>query len=291
MDLETRIREKPHITKEDVKAGLCELGLREGDLVAVHSSLSAFGYVEGGADTVIDGLIETLGESGTLVMPSFTSLKPYNNAGYNPETTPAGTGIITDTFWRRPDVIRGSHPPRKPWAAQGPLGQVLIALSERRGHDGQHYLAILNAIADLDGYILLLGCLNSSSTSIHTAQVAAFNEVEGATKRMAEFLRCGVAAYNMPGKGCDSFNQLDVPLLRAGVMRKGKIGDAEIRLMRSRGLFDVVKNIYQTKYRAMDLPVFPDYVPEPNVSIETEYKDVIAELKTLKLDSRVGPLE
>ena len=59
MDLETRIRERPHVTKEDIEVGLCELGLRKGNLVVVHSSLSAFGYVEGGTDTVIYALLET----------------------------------------------------------------------------------------------------------------------------------------------------------------------------------------------------------------------------------------
>jgi len=44
------------VSKEDIKAGLRKLGLKKGDIVGVHSSLSSFGYVEGGADAVIDSL-------------------------------------------------------------------------------------------------------------------------------------------------------------------------------------------------------------------------------------------
>jgi aminoglycoside 3-N-acetyltransferase len=46
------------VTKEDIKKGLIKLGLKKGDIIGVHSSLSRFGYVIGGADTVIDALLE-----------------------------------------------------------------------------------------------------------------------------------------------------------------------------------------------------------------------------------------
>ena len=65
MVLETRKKEAPHVTTDDIKAGINDIGLKNGDLVVVHSSLSAFGYVQGGSDTVIDALINTLGQGGT----------------------------------------------------------------------------------------------------------------------------------------------------------------------------------------------------------------------------------
>jgi len=276
------MRETPHVTKEDIKAGLGDIGLEKGDLVVVHSSLSAFGYVEGGADTVIDALIETLGQAGTLIMPSFTGLRADDNAGYDRQTTPATVGIISDTFWKRRDVIRSSHPPRKPWAVCGRLAPELITLSERRlNQAAQHYLGILDAVADLGGYVLLLGCLNSSNTSIHTAQVAAFNHVEGAHKCIVEFLAVD-AVNHTPGDGPTFFTQLDAPLLQTGVMRMGRIGDAEIRLMRSREMFDVVESVYETKYWNMDLPEFPDYIPDPSFPIEAEYKETIEKLTALQ---------
>ena len=52
IDLETRKKTKAHVTKDDIRNGLAKLGLRQGDNVGVHSSLSSFGYVEGGADAV-----------------------------------------------------------------------------------------------------------------------------------------------------------------------------------------------------------------------------------------------
>ena len=44
------------------------LGIKEGMTLLVHSSLRRVGKVDGGADTVIDALLEVLGENGTLLM-------------------------------------------------------------------------------------------------------------------------------------------------------------------------------------------------------------------------------
>ena len=60
------------ITKKHIQNGLRKVGIENGDVVFVHSSLSSFGHVEGAADTVIDALVETVGNEGTIVMPAFT---------------------------------------------------------------------------------------------------------------------------------------------------------------------------------------------------------------------------
>jgi aminoglycoside 3-N-acetyltransferase len=49
-------------------------------LLLVHSSLSSFGYVESGAETVINALMEAISDSGALLMPSFPSGSEYELA-------------------------------------------------------------------------------------------------------------------------------------------------------------------------------------------------------------------
>lgn len=106
-------KEVKSITKEDIKKGLRALGLKRGDIVGVHSSLRSFGYVEGGADAVIDALLEVVGKEGTIAMPTHSSnlekieLSPeektagiswlYKILPYDPEETPCTTGIIPET--------------------------------------------------------------------------------------------------------------------------------------------------------------------------------------------------
>ena len=62
---------KLSVTKEDIKDGLKRLGIQQGCRLGVHSSLSSFGYVEGGADIVLEALFETVGQAGTIVMSTY----------------------------------------------------------------------------------------------------------------------------------------------------------------------------------------------------------------------------
>ena len=57
------------ILKEEIVKKLREVGLEKGDVVMVHTSLKRMGYVCGGVQTVIEALMEVVGENGTIMMP------------------------------------------------------------------------------------------------------------------------------------------------------------------------------------------------------------------------------
>src|SRR5512137_1004372 len=58
------------VTVSSLKTDLAALGVTPGMVLLVHSSLSALGWVCGGAQAVIQALTELLGPAGTLVMPA-----------------------------------------------------------------------------------------------------------------------------------------------------------------------------------------------------------------------------
>ena len=60
---------KTLVLKRQVLDAFQQLGMHEGMAVMVHTSLSSIGYVCGGAQTIIEALIETVGLSGTAMMP------------------------------------------------------------------------------------------------------------------------------------------------------------------------------------------------------------------------------
>ena len=160
-----------HVNKEEIKAGLRNLGLKKGDSVGVHSSLRSFGRIDGGADAVIDALLETVGEDGNVVMSTHSAnlskdLRTPEEIAmgvswlcrilpYDPEKTPVRTGIIPETFRKRKGVVRGSDPSNSV-AALGPKAK---SLSE-----GWHKLL------ELDGYILLIGVGLDRCTAMHLAE-------------------------------------------------------------------------------------------------------------------------
>ena len=81
------------MNKKEIKQGLQALGLKQGDIVLLHSSLSSMGNVEGGAETVADAFLETLGKAGTLIVPVFGNL-----------------GILTDIVKSRTDAVLSDCP-------------------------------------------------------------------------------------------------------------------------------------------------------------------------------------
>jgi aminoglycoside 3-N-acetyltransferase len=58
---------KPVIRRKMIEAGLRGLGLGADDLMVVHSSLSSFGWVDGGADTAIEALLAAVAPSWAAI--------------------------------------------------------------------------------------------------------------------------------------------------------------------------------------------------------------------------------
>lgn len=106
------------ITKQDIINELLNLGLKSGDEIEVHSSLRSFGYVDGGAETVISALKEIVGENGSIFMPALRLSKelPLTEQDISlgittkiqilPEDCKrSAMGVIADTFRQMPDTI------------------------------------------------------------------------------------------------------------------------------------------------------------------------------------------
>jgi aminoglycoside 3-N-acetyltransferase len=109
------------ITIEDIKSGFQTLGVKEGSLLGVHRSLSSFGHVTGGANTILEALFETVGHTGTIVMSTYLLSRPLEltaedisrgmtwkvkRLAFDDLSSPSGMGVIADTFRQRNDVAR-----------------------------------------------------------------------------------------------------------------------------------------------------------------------------------------
>lgn len=121
------------MNKQDLINEFRKIGITEGTALEVHSSLSSFGYVEGGAEAVIEALMECVGETGSIFMPALRLSPPMELTENDikmgltvkikvlPENAPrTDMGIIADTFRQRADVITGKGIIRTSgWGAHG----------------------------------------------------------------------------------------------------------------------------------------------------------------------------
>ena len=55
------------ITKLNLIRDLEDIGVRSGDTLNVKASLRSIGEIQGGANTLIEALMEVVGEKGTIV--------------------------------------------------------------------------------------------------------------------------------------------------------------------------------------------------------------------------------
>jgi len=234
---------KSSVRKEGIKAGLVKLGLKPGDTIGVHSSLSSFGHVEDGADTVIDALLETVGERGNVVMSTHSANLSedkrtpemiamgiswlFKILPYNPDTTPVTTGIIPETFRKRKGVVRGLHPSLS-IAASGPKAEMLS--------EGWHRLL------ELDGYILLIGVGLDRCTAMHLAE----KRVQLPDRILRKIAPPTWFVEQYPENEWEwdvgpypDFAKLTQPCLEQGIMKTTTVGKATLSLMKLTELIDL----------------------------------------------------
>lgn len=240
---------------EDIITGLSSLGVEEGDLLMVHSSLKSFGYVKGGAETVIQALLEVVGEKGTIVMPTHTECSPDN---YDPKTTPCRTGIIPETF-RKMRGVRRNLFSGCPACALGHLSSKII--TEEKNISDWPYDSPYYKVCSLGGKVLLLGVDQGVNTAIHEAIRAAFREgVKLPCYRSLEMFGPPEDKIFLPlpkeyldkrdEKGylpdCpDGFNRFDRVFLEKGIMKIQKIGASTSRLIDGKRMLKLIKDILE----------------------------------------------
>lgn len=214
------------VTKIKIVKCLSEVGLKTNDIVMVHSSLSSMGYVEGGADTVIDSLLEVIGKNGTLVMPAFTfSCKPKGKNFFNPDL-PSGMGKISETFRLRNGVLRSNHPTHSV-SAIGPKAKELTENSEHYTLSSAGYFGKL---IQYGAYISLLGITQTSNTLIHY--------IEGQVRGKLPYLKARWWG-DAPDTKHNAFDSLEKYLVKYNVINFGRIGNATLRLMNAKKLVEV----------------------------------------------------
>lgn len=222
----------PTISQRELVQQLLALGVRPGGMLVAHTAYSKVAPIDEGPNGLIAALRDVLGPEGTLVMPSMSDDDEHP---FDVTRTPCrGMGIVADTFWRMPGVLRSDNP--HAFAAIGPRAAEITkthSLTVPHGPDSPP-----GRVHDLGGQVLLLGVGHDANTTVHVAEnlagvrygidhyVTVFEN--GAAKRVE---------YREVDHCCERFAQLDDWL--GARQRRGIVGRAEARLAESRDVVDV----------------------------------------------------
>lgn len=235
---------RANVGRGEIADGLRGLGVREGDALLVHSSLSSLGRVRGGADAVIDALLDAVGPQGTVCVPTHTwDRVGARNPVFDVRETACCVGLIPETFRRRPGAVRGLHPTHS-CAAIGPLKEELL-----RGHETQvtpcGSRSPYQRLMRFGGRIVFLGVDLRVNTSFHALEEMAgvpwlFDRFEMLYAVDAEGRRVAVPSR----RHCDwlprDFPKMEPVLEREGALVRGQIGAADVLVVEAAGMERVV---------------------------------------------------
>jgi len=255
--------DKPQTIKT-LTRDLKNIGVKEGMVLLVHSSLSSIGWVSGGAVSVILALEEVLGKRGTLVMTAFSGDLSDPSKWVNPpvpenwcdaikETMPAfdpdltptrGVGKIAEVFRKQKGAYRSNHP-QVSFAARGRYAKYITGNHSLENALGEK--SPLAKIYRIGGYVLLVGVGYSNSTSLHLAEYRADypskkEEVSG-TPLIIEGKRKWVDLKDIKPV-TDDFEKLGSGFVKnkEADIRTGYIGQAKSQLFRQKDLVDFAVN-------------------------------------------------
>jgi len=169
---------------------LASLEVPQSAVLLVHCSLSAIGWVEGGATTLLDALVDVLGEDGTLAVPTGSASKSVTSAAF----LKAVAGLSEQQRERYLDSVPGFDPASTPSEGMGALAEAVRADAgaSRSAHPTVSFAAIGRRAAELtsshpynrllgedsplgwmrreNAYVLLLGVGYDKCTAFHLGE-------------------------------------------------------------------------------------------------------------------------
>jgi aminoglycoside 3-N-acetyltransferase len=229
------------------RAGLVDgfraLGLEPGDTVLVHSAYKSLGGVKGGPQEVVETLLELLGPTGTLIMPTF-NFAFCEGEPFDARTTPSRMGVLTEIVRTDPRARRVEHPIYS-FAVIGRRADEAAALDEPSAYGRD---SVFGRLRDWDAKIMVIGlAYNDSMTFFHHVE-----EMEGCDYRYVKPFSGKVT--NTSGQTTERtvsmfVRDLDRGVITAvdpmgelledqGIVQVGTVGSARVSLMRAREVYE-----------------------------------------------------
>ena len=231
----------------DLKFALEDLDLIDKPVIA-HASLRSFGYIKNGVDAVLRAMLSSF---KSVMMPAFTyktmvtpEVGPPNNGitygsesdlnkmaqsfSLNMRVDPM-IGIIPETLQVRPFATRTDHPILSFTGIRADEFLIKQTLAEP--------LAPIGALAEADGWVVLVNVVHSVNTSIHYAEKLA------GRKQFIRWAIHGDRIVECPGFPGDSSGFNAIAEYLKSDTRRVNVGHGFVQAVSLKRLFEVTQEL------------------------------------------------
>lgn len=225
-------------TRERIIDDLRELRVAPGETLLIHASMRAIGRVEGGADAVIDALVEAVGPDGTVAAPAFNRRNRVpefprmdrHAPGHSEGVCREQVGILAERLAARQSASSSRHPTHA-FAAIGRNAEFVTSGAPFHYPLGTN--SPLARLHQLDARILLLGVDHRVSASLYLAENWADAPY---ARRHARIVTADREVVEMEGcpECSEGFARIEPLLRQARILKTGYVGNAPSQSMRVR---------------------------------------------------------
>ncbi len=255
------------LTKKNVFDALCKLNVPQDKPVTVHTSLRSIGKLQGGAQTLLDALIEYCTQKGgLLIVPTHTwgymedeivldLTEPRSNLGVFPNIAlQDGRGIRSNHITHSVTVF---GPQAEKFAEKD---DAAVTMADPAGCYGELYRR--------DGYVLLIGVGQEKNTFLHC--VEEMLDVPNRTAEQPITLKMRSTdgsivekqIYPLYAEGIEDvsqqFGNYEPAFRKHGCIIDGKLGNADIQLCSARKMKEIMELIFD---RSNHIELLADSTP------------------------------
>jgi aminoglycoside 3-N-acetyltransferase len=249
------------VTRSALARDLRALGVRPADLVMVHASLRSLGWVVGGAQTVVEALLDAAGSEGTVCAQASWEDVPFGLASwpaawqraYRAELPPFDrrlsaaapyVGRLAERIRTWPGSRRSPHPA----AGLAAIGQRAAWLTrDHRLDDGFGHGTPYERVCRVGGRVLLLGAPLHRISLLHHAEAIAHApkawttyelRLPGGWRSLREIdVWRGPFPYaETLAPGAEPLGAIAEAALAGGIGTQGRVGEATAHLFGARAL-------------------------------------------------------
>ena len=244
------------VNKAQAQEGFVRSGVKPGETVLIHSALRPFGFVQGGAHTIAEALLEAVGTDGTVVAPAFTFIHETEECPViDPVNDKSEMGAISEAIRKLPGVLR-SAAYRHSFSAVGPnagfitgvdpelpVFDMISSFGRMLGLDTRIVMAGLTYVSctshHFGEYIVKVPCRHTIERKVRLKRPDGTLEERMMTDYQPKPTNTG-SYYEHP----HDFDKIGKMLEEASLVTIGAIGNAVIRTFKMRDLIHFIMDNY-----------------------------------------------